>query len=95
MPHQHRANRMDRLMPVQALGPKSGQRVLRDFNLLNELVLHNGVNGRMEMSVRKFRTQPAVIGRDQLNPLGLIERQPYSRFRRRFGGSYLIALPWG
>jgi len=72
---------MDRLMPIQALGLKSGQCLLRDFNLLSKLALDDNVNGRMEGDVRKICVQPSVVGLDQLDPLGLIERQPLFRFR--------------
>ena len=76
---------MDRLMPIQALGLKSGQCLLRDFNLLSKLALDDNVNGRMEGDVRKICVQPSVVGLDQLDPLGLIERQPLFRFRCGFG----------
>ena len=69
---------MDRLMPIQALGLKSGQCLLRDFNLLSKLALDDNVNGRMEGDVRRICVQPSVVGLDQLDPLGLISASHFS-----------------
>ena len=85
MRDEHRANRMDRLVPVQALSPESVQRVPGEVKPLGELILNDGVNGCVELGIRQFRARPAVIRRDQVESLRLSKREPLMRVRRCHG----------
>ena len=92
MPDQHRANRMDRLMPIQTFSLEAVQRVLGEVKPLGELALDDDVNGHVEVGLWKLRAHPAVICGDKVEPLGFFKRKPLLRVRRRCGIIFHRAL---